>query len=67
MNAKAAMHEQTLSWTMGSAITHSNSDALDQVSELATEHSALLFRVAFSVLRNASDAEDVVQETLLRV
>lgn len=67
MNAKAAMHEQTLSWTIGSAITHNSSDALDRVSAFATEHSALLFRVAFSVLRNASDAEDVVQETFLRV
>jgi len=67
MNAKAAMHEQTLSWTMGSAITHNSTDALEQISAFATEHSALLFRVAFSVLRNASDAEDVVQETFLRV
>lgn len=52
---------------MGSAITHTSSNALEQVSALATEHSALLFRVAFSLLRNASDAEDVVQEAFLRV
>lgn len=52
---------------MGSAITRNSTDALDRISAFATEHSALLFRVAFSVLRNASDAEDVVQETFLRV
>lgn len=40
---------------------------VDAISALATEHSTLLFRIAFSVLRHASDAEDVVQETFLRV
>jgi RNA polymerase sigma-70 factor (ECF subfamily) len=37
------------------------------VAALATEYSAILYRVAFSVLRNAVDAEDAVQETFLRV
>lgn len=67
MDAKAIINEQELSWGMRTAITHDSSDVLRQVSALATQHSALLFRVAFSVLRNTGDAEDVVQETFLRV
>ena len=34
---------------------------------LAEEHGRLLFRVAHGLLRNAHDAEDAVQEALLRV
>ena len=56
--------------TLGRSVDQSECDAanlLSEVSGLATEHSALLFRVAFSILRHASDAEDVVQETFMRV
>src|SRR6185312_3238648 len=34
---------------------------------LAEEHGRLLFRIAHGLLRNAHDAEDAVQEALLRV
>jgi RNA polymerase sigma-70 factor (ECF subfamily) len=34
---------------------------------LVGTYSGLLFRVAYSVLRNASEAEDVVQDTFVRV
>lgn len=34
---------------------------------LVSQHSGTLYRVAFSVLRNPSDAEDAVQEAFLRV
>ncbi len=46
-----------------------NNSAAKQVdiSVLSTAYSPILYRVAFSVLRNAVDAEDVVQETFLRV
>ncbi len=37
------------------------------VADLVAEHSALLFRVAHSVLRSRSDAEDVVQDAFVRV
>jgi RNA polymerase sigma-70 factor (ECF subfamily) len=37
------------------------------LAALIGEYSATLYRVAFSVLRNASDAEDAVQEAFLRV
>jgi len=34
---------------------------------LVNQYASALYRVAFSVLRNAADAEDAVQETFLRV
>jgi len=37
------------------------------LAALIGQYSGTLYRVAFSVLRNASDAEDAVQETFLRV
>jgi RNA polymerase sigma-70 factor (ECF subfamily) len=37
------------------------------VAALAEQYSATLYRVAFSVVRNAADAEDAVQEAFLRV
>jgi RNA polymerase sigma-70 factor, ECF subfamily len=39
----------------------------DQLEAMVREHAALIFRVAFSVLRNHQDAEDATQETFLRV
>jgi RNA polymerase sigma-70 factor, ECF subfamily len=70
MDVRTATNEQILTWTLGRTVGQSEceaADALSEISGLATQHSALLFRVAFSVLRQASDAEDVVQETFLRV
>ena len=37
------------------------------VAALVDEYAGTLYRVAYSVLRNAADAEDAVQETYLRV
>jgi RNA polymerase sigma-70 factor, ECF subfamily len=70
MDVRTATNEQILTWTLGRTVGQSGCEAgetLAEISGLATRHSALLFRVAFSVLRQASDAEDVVQETFLRV
>src|SRR5262245_36373700 len=39
----------------------------DQLEGLVREHAGFVFRVAYSVLRNHHDAEDVTQETFLRV
>lgn len=36
------------------------------VEDLVREHAQTVFRVAYSVVRNHADAEDVVQETFLR-
>src|SRR5262252_8929954 len=44
-------------------------DAADYVANLEANvrsHARLLFKVAYGVLRNSHDAEDVVQETFLR-
>ena len=38
-----------------------------EVASLVREHSRFLFRVAYSVLRNAHDAEDAVQESFLKL
>jgi len=37
------------------------------VETLVREHARLVFRIAYSVVRNHADAEDVVQEVFLRV
>lgn len=37
------------------------------VEALVNQYASALYRVAYSVLRNAADAEDAVQETFLRV
>jgi RNA polymerase sigma-70 factor (ECF subfamily) len=38
-----------------------------EIEALVREHARLVFRIAFSVVRNHADAEDVVQEVFLRV
>jgi len=43
---------------------HANDEAL---AALVDQYATTLYRVAFSVLRNPSDAEDAVQEAFLRV
>lgn len=37
------------------------------IEALVRQHSRLVFRIAYSVVRNHADAEDVVQEVFLRV
>jgi len=39
----------------------------DRFAELVARQSRFVFRVAWAVLRNAQDAEDVVQETFLKL
>jgi RNA polymerase sigma-70 factor (ECF subfamily) len=51
-----AVHDQ--------ASQHANEEAL---AALVEQYATTLYRVAFSVLRNAADAEDAVQEAFLRV
>src|SRR5579872_4355643 len=38
-----------------------------EIESLVREHSRLVFRIAYSVVRSHADAEDVVQEVFLRV
>ena len=53
---KSAVHDE--------AGTHADEQA---VAALVSQYAGTLYRVAFSVMRNASDAEDAVQEAFLRV
>ncbi len=57
-----AIGEQSLRWFAAERVK-----AEPDVASLVREHSSLLFRVAFSVLRNSAEAEDVVQDTFFRV
>ena len=47
------------------AMTKTSETALT-VENLVHDHSRLVFKIAYSVLRNHADAEDAVQETFLR-
>jgi RNA polymerase sigma-70 factor (ECF subfamily) len=42
-------------------------DAGEAISALVAQYSTTLYRVAYSITRNAAEAEDAVQETFLRV
>jgi RNA polymerase sigma-70 factor (ECF subfamily) len=43
-----------------------SADQLANLEAIAQQHAQLLFKVAYGVLRNSHDAEDVMQETFLR-
>ena len=45
----------------------SSTAATDEFAALVERQSRFVFRVAYSVLRNTHDAEDVVQETFLKL
>ena len=52
----------------GSSTEHSQASRINEVLErLVREHSRLVYRVAYAVLRSHHDAEDSTQETFLRV
>jgi RNA polymerase sigma-70 factor, ECF subfamily len=42
-------------------------DRAEELTALVNEYSGTLYRVAFSISRNTAEAEDMVQETFLRV
>ena len=70
----AQCHAPTVSCTVWADATCMNRSLGEQeretdtrVAQLVEEYSTTLYRVAYSVTRNAADAEDVVQETFLRV
>ena len=53
-------------WTVALVSTHTTASETD-LTALVDAHAALLFRVAHSILHNSAEAEDVVQDTFLRV
>jgi RNA polymerase sigma-70 factor, ECF subfamily len=58
----AAIGEQSLAWFAAERV-----EAAPDVPALVRDYSGLLYRVAFSVLRNSAEAEDVVQDCFVRV
>jgi len=52
--------------SLGWQSTEAASEVLD-VAALVAAYSPLLYRIAFSVVRSRADAEDIVQETFVRV
>src|SRR5579863_6859358 len=57
-----AIGEQSLRWFSAERV-----EAEPDLAILVRDYSALLYRVALSVLRNPSEAEDVVQDVYVRV
>jgi RNA polymerase sigma-70 factor (ECF subfamily) len=58
---------QYVGWLEAEAVAKPEQDTQALVASLVNEYSTTIYRVAYSVTRNAADAEDVVQETFLRV
>src|SRR5947199_10682407 len=54
--------EQTLRW-----FAAGEAEEVSPVAALVREHTGVLFRVAYSVVRNRAEAEEVVQEVFLKV
>ena len=53
-------------WNVPLVSTHAAAPETD-LTALVETHSALLFRVAHSILRNRAEAEDIVQDVFIRV
>jgi len=62
----SAFEGQLAGW-MAPARVAKSVDKSQTIAQLVAEYSTTLYRVAFSVTRNAAEAEDAVQETFLRV
>lgn len=58
----AAIGEQCLRW-----LATGEAEEVSPVATLVREHTGVLFRVAYSVVRNRAEAEEVVQDVFLRV
>lgn len=62
----SAFEGQLAGWMTPAPVARSV-DKSQTIAQLVAEYSTTLYRVAFSVTRNAAEAEDAVQETFLRV
>ena len=61
-----AIGEHSLQWFATEQVAE-RVEAVPDLGELVREHSGLLYRVALSLVRNPSEAEDVVQDVFVRV
>lgn len=62
-----ASFEESLALLSSTRSVESQIDAAALVEQMVERHSALLFRVAYSLLRSRAEAEDAVQDAFLRV
>jgi RNA polymerase sigma-70 factor (ECF subfamily) len=63
----SAFPGQLTGWITPSLTTAETLDSSETITALVAEYSTTLYRVAYSVMRNAAEAEDAVQEAFLRV
>jgi RNA polymerase sigma-70 factor (ECF subfamily) len=56
-----------LETTLPAGFFATTSKAAPQPAQVVSDHQQMAYRIAYSVLRNHSDAEDAAQETFLRV
>jgi RNA polymerase sigma-70 factor (ECF subfamily) len=54
-------------WFYTQPVLKTQEDVSEIITALVAEYSTTLYRVAYSVTRNSAEAEDIVQETFLRV
>ena len=62
----ASSHAWERGWNVALASAHDAAPEID-LATLVDAHAALLYRVAHSILHNPAEAEDVVQDTFVRV
>ncbi|MBB6146323.1 RNA polymerase sigma-70 factor (ECF subfamily) [Silvibacterium bohemicum] len=63
----SAFSGQLAGWMAPALATAETLDSSETITALVAEYSTTLYRVAYSVMRNAAEAEDAVQEAFLRV
>ncbi len=63
----SAFEGQLVGWLDTEAVAGAEEEVHAAITALVREYSTTLYRVAYSVTRNSGEAEDVVQETFLRV
>jgi len=63
-HARSVMQHVNVKWMRFTALTQSEAEQLEQIVHA---HGRLIFSIAYSILRNSHDAEDVTQEVFLRM
>lgn len=63
----SSFEAQAAGWFYTQPVLRTREDVSEIITALVAEYSTTLYRVAYSVTRNATEAEDIVQETFLRV
>jgi RNA polymerase sigma-70 factor (ECF subfamily) len=63
----SSVEAQVSGWFYTQPVLKTREDVSEIITALVAEYSTTLYRVAYSVTRNSAEAEDIVQETFLRV